>query len=384
MAPRGLEPLRRHAHLGRMTVFRPAMVPPLFAALLAGAPVQASEVQTSAGPLIIAPVATGFDEPWGFGFLPDGSVLVTERGGRLLRVVEGTSTPVQGAPKVQAGGQGGLLDVMIPRDFATSREVWLSYSIAVRGGSATAMGRGRLSADGQRLERFETLWTGDPAQGGRHFGARLAEAPDGTIRLATGDRGTGPTGMQAQDPATSIGKVMGFTRAGNPLPAPDGWAPGVVSIGHRNIQGAAFGPDGSFWVAEHGAKGGDEVNRVEPGRNYGWPAISYGVNYNGDAIGTGTTAPGMEQPSHYWDPSMAPSGLAVWTGGQMPGWTGSLLVGSLKFDHIARLDPAQGFAEELIAAPETGRVRDLRQGPDGALWFLSVTNGALYRMAPAG
>ncbi len=366
-----------------MTVRTPALLPPLFAALLAGLPARASEVQTSAGPLRIDAVVSGLDEPWGFGFLPDGAVLVTERGGRLSRIVDGKASPVRGVPKVYASGQGGLLDVLIPRDFAASREVWLSYAVAVRGGAATAMGRGMLSADGSALEGFETLWTGDPARGGRHFGARLAEAPDGTIRLATGDRGTGPGGMQAQDPASSIGKVIGFTRQGTPLEAPEGWAPGVVSLGHRNVQGAAFGPDGRFWVAEHGAQGGDEVNLVEPGRNYGWPVISWGVNYNGDPIGTGTSAPGMEQPQHYWDPSIAPSGLAVWDGGMMPDWTGSLFVGSLKFDHISRLDPAAGLAEERIAAPETGRVRDLRQGPDGALWFLSVTDGALYRMGPA-
>lgn len=360
-----------------------ALLPPLFATLLTGFSAQAALVETSAGPLRISEIASGFDEPWGFAFLPDGAVLVTERGGRLSMIRDGTAQPISGGPKVRVSGQGGLLDVMVPRDFATSREVWLSYSVAVRGGVATAMGRGTLSADGTSLEGFETVWTGDPARGGRHFGARLAEAPDGTIRLATGDRGTGPGGTEAQDPASSIGKVIGITRDGAALPAPDGWAPGVVSLGHRNIQGAAFGPDGRFWVAEHGARGGDEINLVEQGRNYGWPVISYGVNYNGDTIGTGTEAPGMEQPAHYWDPSMAPSGLAVWDGGLMPGWTGSLMVGSLKFDHIARLDPAKGFAEERITAPETGRVRDVRQGPDGALWFLSVTHGALFRMAPA-
>lgn len=351
---------------------------------LAAAPALASVIDTSAGPMRISPVLTGLDEPWGMAFLPGGDVLVTERAGRLLLASSGKAQAVSGVPDVRAAGQGGLLDVLVPRDFASSREVWLAYAVGGSGGAATAIGKGRLSADNRSLEGFRTLWTGDRASGGRHFGARLAEAPDGTIWLGTGDRGTGPDGMAAQDPASTIGKVMAFRRDGTPLPAArQGWAPGVQSIGHRNIQGMTFDARGNLWASEHGARGGDEVNRIEPGRNYGWPAISYGTDYDGSKIGTGTAAPGLEQPQHVWDPSMAPSGLAAYDGALIPPWRGHILAGSLKFDHIARLDPAQGWAEEILQSPETGRVRDVRQGPDGAIWFLSVTEGALFRMAPA-
>lgn len=350
---------------------------------LAAAPALATTVQTTAGAMKISPVVTGLNEPWGLAFLPDGGLLVTERGGRLLRVADGRAVPVAGGPQVRVAGQGGLLDVLVPRDFATSREIWLTYAEGSRSASATAMGRGRLSADGTRLEGFETLWAGDPASGGRHFGARLAEAPDGTIWLGTGDRGTGPGGQAAQDPASSIGKVLAFRRDGTPLPAArSGWAPGVQSIGHRNVQGLGFDAQGRLWSAEHGARGGDEVNLIEPGLNHGWPVISHGTDYDGSAIGTGSAAPGMEQPSHMWDPSIAPSGLTAYDAALVPQWRGSLFVGSLKFGHISRLDPARGMAEERIEAPETARLRDVRQGPDGALWFLSVGNGAVYRMAP--
>lgn len=352
---------------------------------VAAAPLGAATVTTSAGALQITEMIPGLEEPWALAFLPDGAVLVTERDRARLSLWQGGRLQaLTGGPQVRGGGQGGLLDILVPRDFATSREIWLTYSVAARRGAATAIGRGRLNAAGTGLEGFTTVWTGDAATGGRHFGARLAEAPDGTIWLGTGDRGTGPEGQEAQDPASSIGKVLAFDRAGQPRPAPAGWAPGVVSLGHRNIQGAAFDGAGRFWVVEHGARGGDEVNPVAPGLNYGWPVIAYGVNYGGTRIGTGTHAEGMEQPAHYWDPSMAPSGLAVYpASGPLGTWAGSLLVGSLKFDHISRLDPARDFAEELITAPETQRVRDVRIAPDGAIWFLSVTRGAAYRMAPA-
>lgn len=351
---------------------------------LVATPALASVIETSAGPMRIEPVLQGLDEPWGVAFLPDGDVLVTERGGRLVLGSAGKQVAVTGGPQVRAVGQGGLLDVLIPRDFADSREVWLAFAAGEGNRAATAIGKGRLAEDRRRIDGFETLWVGDMAGGGRHFGARLAEAPDGTIWLGTGDRGTGPEGMAAQDPGSSIGKVLAFRRDGTPLPpARDGWAAGVQSIGHRNIQGMGFDAQGALWAAEHGARGGDEVNRIEPGRNYGWPAISYGTDYDGSKIGTGTAAPGMEQPALVWDPSMAPSGLVAYDAPLIAPWQGSLFVGSLKFGYIARLDPARGWAEEQIEAPETGRVRDVRQGPDGALWFLSVTEGALFRMAPA-
>lgn len=344
-------------------------------------------VNTSAGPMQITAVSTGLDEPWGLAFLPDGSFLVTERDGRLLLMRDGKAVPVTGTPRVFAEGQGGLLDVMVPRDFATSREVWLSYSLAVDGGAATAVGKGRLAEDGQSLIGFETLYHGDGVRGGRHFGSRLVEAGDGTIWLTTGDRGTGPGGLESQDPARVEGKVIHLNRDGSPATIRPGWRAGVYSLGHRNAQGATLGPDGALWLVEHGAQGGDEVNRVAEGRNYGWPVITYGQNYGGGRIGEGQEKPGMEQPLHYWDPSIAPSGLIVYSGKLVPDWQGDLFFGSLNSGFLGRLDPdgtgEGGFAEERIVADATGRVRDVVEAPDGAIWFLSVLDGAVYRLAPA-
>jgi glucose/arabinose dehydrogenase len=353
--------------------------------MLAGG-VIAGEVQTSAGVMQISPVATGFEEPWALAFLPDGAVLVTERAGQLTLLRGETRQVIAGLPEVFARGQGGLLDVLVPRDFAQSREIWLSLAAPVKGGAATAVGRGHLSQDETRLEDFRLMFTAEGYSGGRHFGARLVEVPDGTLFLTTGDRGTGPAGMAAQQATKAAGKIIHLNRDGSPATSLPGWQPGVYSLGHRNVQGAELAPDGRLLTVEHGARGGDEVNAVQPGRNYGWPVISYGVNYDDSPIGEGTRKEGMEQPLHYWDPSIAPSGLMVYSGALVPDWTGDLFTGSLNSGFLSRLDPDRpagtGFAEERIAAEETGRLRDVAEGPDGAIWFLSVENGALYRMAP--
>lgn len=342
----------------------------------------ASVVDTSAGRLAISPVLTGLQEPWAIDFLPDGAFVVTERDGRLLLVRDGVASAIAGTPKVWAEGQGGLLDVMVPRDFATSREVWLTFAAPLDGGGATAVGSGRLSDDGTRLEGFVTHWQGLGVPGGRHFGSRLVEGVDGTIFVTTGDRGTGPEGMEAQDPMRPEGKVIRLTRDGKPATTLPGHAPGVFSLGHRNAQGAALDAQGNLWLVEHGARGGDELNRIEANRNYGWPVITYGVNYNGRPIGEGSEKAGMEQPVLYWDPSIAPSGLMVYQSDLIPGWRGDMFTGSLNSDFISRLDPDNRYAEERIAAPETARVRDVAQAPDGSIWFLSVIDGAVYRMAP--
>lgn len=343
-------------------------------------------VETQAGPMEITQVTRGLDEPWALAFLPDGAYLVTERAGRLLLVQGDELHPVQGVPVVFASGQGGLLDVMLPTDFATSREVWLSFAAPVGEGAATAAGVGRLSEDGTRLEGFRTVFTGDAFPGGRHFGARLVEMPDGTIALTTGDRGTGPQGMQAQDPLSSLGKLVLLNRDGSPAVTLDGWLPGALSRGHRNMQGAGLDLSGRLLTVEHGAQGGDELNAPEAGKNYGWPVITYGIDYSGDPIGEGQAKDGMEQPLHYWDPSIAPSGLMVYSGRLVPEWRGDIFFGSLNSDFLGRLDPdppaPTGYAEERITAPETGRVRDVAEAPDGSIWFLSVTDGAVYRMAP--
>ncbi len=341
----------------------------------------AGRAETQAGPVAITRMAEGFNEPWGIAFLPDGRFLVTERAGRLTLFppTGGAGLPVTGVPEVAARGQGGLLDVMIPRDFATSREVWLSYARADGGGAGTALGVARLSGDGTALQDFRVVFAAPGTPGGNHFGSRIVEARDGTIYLTTGERGDGPL---AQDPMRPEGKVIHLNRDGSPATRSPGMLPGVLSMGHRNPQGAALDATGQLWVVEHGAQGGDELNLVRSGANYGWPVISYGKDYGGGRIGEGTQKAGMEQPVMYWDPSIAPSGLMIYQGDMFPAWKGDVFTGSLKFDYVSRLDPDAGYAEERISSDETGRVRDVVEGPDGAIWFLSVGEGAVFRMTP--
>ncbi|MFN6924111.1 MAG: PQQ-dependent sugar dehydrogenase [Tabrizicola sp.] len=358
--------------------------------LLTAGPLWAEgSLASSVGALSVTPVATDLVEPWAIAFLPDGAFLVTERDGALKLFSGPGADPVlvDGLPEIEAEGQGGLLDVMLPRDFARTREVWLSYAAPTGTGGLTAVGKGRLAEDGRRLEGFTRLFViPEGSSGGRHFGARLVEAADGTVFLTVGDRGTGPDGMEAQDPQRGEGKVIHLTREGAPATALEGALPGVFSWGHRNPQGATLDLEGRLLLVEHGARGGDELNYPEAGRNYGWPLITYGVNYNGRPIGTGTAQEGMEQPVHYWDPSIAPSGLLVYSGALIPEWRGDILFGSLNSDFLGRLDPdtpaATGFAEERLSGPETARVRDVVEAPDGSIWFLSVINGAAYRLAP--
>jgi glucose/arabinose dehydrogenase len=357
------------------------------AALASPGLVRAGTMSSSAGRLQVETVATGLDEPWAVGFLPEGGALVTLRGGGLLAITGGRARPVGGLPAVYAGGQGGLLDLMIPRDFARSRTLFLSYAKPQdgRGGAGTALARAVYADGAGQLTGLRDIFEMTPgSSGGRHFGSRIVEAPDGRLFLTIGDRGDRPS---AQDLARHNGAVLCLNRDGsvpadNPFVGQPGARPEIWSYGHRNPQGATLDARGRLWITEHGARGGDEVNLVERGVNYGWPVISYGRHYSGLPIGEGTARPGMAQPAHYWDPSIAPSGLAVHDGRLWPEWRGHLFAGSLKFDYIARLDPARGFAEERLEADETGRVRDVRQGPDGAIWFLSVTNGSLNRIVP--
>lgn len=348
-----------------------------------------SVVETAAGPMQVDLMAEGLDEPWGIGFLPNGSFLVTERAGVLKLFAGPSADPVEiaGGPKVEVEGQGGLLDILVQRDFASSREVWLTYAEARADGAVTAVGKGVLSADGTALEGFTTVFSiPEGSDGGRHFGSRLVEATDGTLFLTVGDRGTGPEGMQAQDLMRGEGKVIHLTRDGQPATVLEGALPGVYSWGHRNPQGATLNLSGQLLTVEHGAQGGDELNAPEAGRNYGWPVITYGINYDDQPIGEGTSRAGMEQPLHYWDPSIAPSGLMVYSGSLIPEWRGDIFFGSLNSDYLGRLDPDSpaetGFAEEYITSDETLRLRDVVEAPDGSIWFLSVGNGAAYRMAP--
>jgi aldose sugar dehydrogenase len=340
-----------------------------------------TKIETSAGQVQITTMATGLDEPWGLAFLPDGRFLVTERAGRLqlFPATGGEGQQISGLPAVYAEGQGGLLDVMVANDFDQSREVWLSFAEPQGDGAGTAMGKGILSDDGQ-LADFRTLFSAPVGgSGGRHFGSRLVQTATGSVFLTVGERGTPDL---AQDPTRAEGKVMQFFRDGIPMGPDDEVAlPGVYSLGHRNPQGAALDAKGQLWVVEHGAQGGDELNLVAPGRNYGWPIIAYGKDYDDSKLGIGTSAPGLEQPVHYWDPSIAPSGLMIYSGTMFPEWQGDVFTGSLKFNYLSRLDPENGYAEEAIATDETGRVRDVRQAPDGSIWFLSVVDGAVYRIS---
>lgn len=371
-----------------MPFLRPALLSLLLSAapVLAAAQTTSETLRTEAGLLQVSAVVTGLDSPWGFGFLPDGKILVTEKRGDVLLITPGaTAVTLRNPPEVLEDGQGGLLDILIPRDFAQSREVFFTHAKRQGRGSGTAVTKSVLNAEGTGFERHSVIFEiAQGSSGGRHFGSRLAEASDGTLYLTVGDRGDHPS---AQDRSLHNGSVLRITRDGqapadNPFVGQAGVQPEIWSYGHRNPQGAAFDAAGQLWVNEHGARGGDEVNRIKRGANYGWPVIAYGRHYSGQAIGEGTAKPGMEQPVTYWDPSIAPSGMAFYTSGPISAWKGDMFVGSLKFDYIARLSGTPNHEVERISGDTTQRVRDLRQGPDGALWFLSEGNGALYRISP--
>ncbi|MEM8577789.1 MAG: PQQ-dependent sugar dehydrogenase [Pseudomonadota bacterium] len=328
---------------------------------------------------------TGLDAPWAVAELPGGGLLITEKDGRLLLAASGAAREVRGVPDVVSRGQGGLLDVTLARDFARTRTLFLSYSKPQRGGAGTALAAAELSADGTRLENLRDLFVATPGRTGRHYGSRVVEAPDGTLYLTIGDRGDRPS---AQDRSNHNGAVIRVARDGavpsdNPFLRMTDIQPEIWSYGHRNPQGAGLDASGQLWTAEHGARGGDEVNRVQRGANFGWPVISYGVHYSGARIGEGTSAPGMEQPAFYWDPSMAPSGLLIYQGDMFPSLRGDMLVGSLKFNYIARLELNGTSAREVeqVRGDETLRVRDIVEGQDGSILFISVGNGAVYRIS---
>lgn len=350
---------------------------------------RAEILRSASGPIRADIVADGFDTPWSLGFLPGGNVLVTEKSGILWHLrPDGTRNRVRGLPDdIEDIGQGGLLDVLVPRDFARSRQVILSYAARIPGGVGTAISVGTLSRDGTQLQKVQRLFQMTPgSDGGRHFGGRLVEGPQGHIFLTIGDRGDRPA---AQDTTNHKGSVIRLNRDGsvpddNPLVGRAGARPEIWSWGHRNPQGLTLDLQGRLWTNAHGARGGDEVNHIRKGRNYGWPVISYGRHYSGARIGEGTEKPGMEQPAFFWDPSIAPSGLVIYSGKLWPDWRGDFLSGSLKFDMISRLSGAPLQEVERIAGEVTSRVRDLREAPDGALWMISEGNGAIYRLTPAG
>ncbi|MGR3551472.1 PQQ-dependent sugar dehydrogenase [Pseudooceanicola sp.] len=354
----------------------------LLIAVMVSQPTSASALETSAGTMRIEKVASGFSGAWSLGFLPDGSLLVTEKEGTLRKLGKSGQSVVTGLPEIHVEGQGGLLDVLVPRDFAQTRELFLTHSVRQGRGAGTALSRGVLSPDGSRLTDVRKIFEMAPgSSGGQHFGSRLVEGPRSHLFMTMGERGDRPS---AQDLSRHNGSVIRLNRDGsvpsdNPFVGVNGAQPEIWSYGHRNPQGAALDGSGQLWINEHGARGGDEVNRVRKGANYGWPVIAYGRHYSGFKIGEGREKQGMEQPVHYWDPSIAPSGMTFYDG-SVSAWRGDAFVGSLKFDYIARLSGSPLREVEQIKAPETGRVRDVRTGPDGALWFISENNGAIYRI----
>lgn len=352
--------------------------------------VMASEKQAFS----VETVAEGLERPWGLAFLPDGRMLVTEKAGRM-RIVSPDgrlSPPITGLPKVDTRGQGGLLDVAVAPDFPQTRAVYFTFAEAGEGGvNGTALGRGKLAANGARLEDVEVIWRQAPKYASiRHFGSRIVFAPDGMMFVTTGERSDRQFRDKAQALDETLGKVVRLTRdgspaAGNPFADNKGAKPEIWSYGHRNIQGAAMNPaDGALWITEHGPRGGDELNKAEAGKNYGWPVVTYGKEYSGEDIGP-TEKAGMEPPVHYWVPSIGTSGLVFYTGDAYPAWKGSAFVGGLAIPTLARLelDGEKVTHEERLLSDLGERIRDVRQGPDGLLYLLTDSEeGRLMRLKP--
>jgi glucose/arabinose dehydrogenase len=339
-------------------------------------------------------VAKGLEHPWAVEPLPGGDLVVTERPGsmRVVSAAGKVGEPLAGLPKVDAGGQGGLLDLALSPKFESDRTIYWSYSEPRQGGNATSVARGVLSPDRQRLEQVRVILRAKPTyDGDKHFGSRLAFGPDGMLYVTLGERSDKPMRPQAQRLDSHMGKILRINPDGtapkdNPFAGQANALPEIWSLGHRNIQAAAFDPDGKFWEVEHGANGGDELNLVEKGRNYGWPLVAYGEEYSGTAIPDAVTAKeGYEQPVYYWDPVIAPSGMQFYTGDAFPDWKGNLFVGGMKDTRLVRLVLENGkvTGEEHLLKDRGQRVRDVRQGPDGALYVVTdQDNGELWRIAP--
>jgi glucose/arabinose dehydrogenase len=360
------------------------------AAFVILAPASAQTVQSQKQAFRPVVVANGLDHPWSLAFLPDGRMLVSERPGRLRLIAGGRlqAQPVSGVPEVVAKGQGGLLDVVLHPNYADTGWIYLSFAAPSLRGAHTAVARARL--DGNRLADLQTIFKANNiASGGVHFGSRLAFGGDGKLYVTVGERGDSD---RAQELDTHNGTTVRLNDDGtvpddNPFRDTAGAMPEIYSYGHRNPQGMARHPGtGAVWLHEHGPKGGDEINIVRPGVNYGWPVITYGRSYAGFSIGEGSEKDGLAQPLLHWTPSIAPSGMAFYTGDRFPAWRGNLFVGSLKFRHVVRveLDGARVVAQERLLENAFGRVRDVRQGPDGLLYLLTdEDDGALIRLEPA-
>jgi len=339
--------------------------------------------------------AIGLENPWGAAFLPDGRMLVTERPGRLRLVGSdgGVSPPLPGVPEVLAQGQGGLLDVALAPDFAATRQIYFCLSAGVQGGALTRLATATLSPDASRLEGARTLLDAGPAQssGRNHYGCRIVFAPDGKLLLSTGDRAVDKE--RAQRLGDLAGKVLRLERdgrpaEGNPFLNRAGARPEILSLGHRNPQGLTVNPStGSVLEVEFGARGGDEVNRLRPGANYGWPLVSYGTDYDGSPIGTGrASAPGIEEPLRHWTPAISPSGANFYTGAAFPAWRGNLFLAALRPSGLIRLtmEGDRVVGEERLLVGRT-RLRHVLTGPDGFLYLLTdESRGRVLRLEPQG
>ncbi len=360
--------------------------------MLAPCPGMGAPVQTELHRIDYQVLTEGLNHPWSLAFLPDGRMLVTERVGRL-RIVHPDGRldprPVVGLPPIHQYGQGGLLDVALHPDFAHNRRVYFSFAEKGPGGYGTAVAFGRL--EGQALHDVRVIFRQLPNTAKTyHFGSRLVFDREGHLFVTLGDRGNR---MSAQDLGRHAGSLIRILPDGrvppdNPFVGRPGARPEIWSYGHRNMQGAALHPvTGRVWTHEHGPQGGDELNIPQAGRNYGWPIITYGREYvTGLPIGEGTHKAGMEQPLHYWVPSIAPSGMAFYTGDRFPRWRGDLFIGSLKFRLLVRLrlDGEKVVHEERMLADQLGRIRDVRQGPDGLIYLLTdAADGKLVRLRPA-
>ena len=334
-------------------------------------------------------VTRGLEYPWSLAFLPDGSILVTERPGRLRVIRDGRlePEPIQGLPEIEEVGQGGLLDIALHPAFVRNRLIYLSYAGAGPGGHGTEVARARLTEAG--LTGWETLLVVEPkSRGGRHFGSRLRFGGDGHLYITAGERGDPE---RAQDLGDLAGTVIRLTAEGavppdNPFMGRAGVRPEIFSYGHRNPQGLAHDPaTGRIWAVEHGPRGGDELNLIRPGANYGWPVITYGMSYAGFKIGEGAAKPGMAQPATHWVPSISPSGLTFYSGEAFPRWRGNLFAGALSGQLLVRLelDGERVIGEERLLEQFDTRIRDVRQGPDGYLYLLTDDDdGALLRLEP--
>jgi glucose/arabinose dehydrogenase len=360
--------------------------------LLAALPsAQAETFKSSAGEVKVDTVASGLVHPWALQFLPDGRMLVTERPGRMRIVTRDgkLSPPLKGVPKVVAGGQAGLLDVALDRDYARNRIIYFCFNYDSGGNAAVARAE-LLTDETPQLDKVQVIYRQQGPGGSNNHGCRIAQAPDGNLFVTQGDHFQPRD--SAQDLSTDNGKIVRIAPDGsipkdNPFVGRQGARPEIWSYGHRNPQGLAFNPGtGKLWEQEHGPRGGDEVNVIEKGKNYGWPVIGYGIDYSGAKIHESTHKAGMEQPLKYWVPSIAPSGMAFYRGDLFPAWKGNLFVGALAGEMLVRLtiDGESVTGEERLLHGLRERIRDVRNGPDGALYLLTDNdNGRILRGAPA-